>query len=164
MGIVTFFGKLLIAVSIIFEAYLLYADKSAIDSFDKQLGHALTGCDCLTPEILKMIKEHLRLVVAGFLASSILFVLVRSWVLKLPTFIGLSVLLWIEHHGVFKTIPTEALLGNTAFWHSLGVIGAIIYLAGAECNSCTTTATTASTKKSDPSKEATKAKEAKKTK
>ena len=150
MGFVTFFGKLLIAVSIIFEAYLLYADKPAIDSFDKQLGHAMTGCDCLTPEILKLIKEHLRLVVAGLLASSILFVAIKSWVLKLPAFIGLSVLLWVEHHGVFKTIPSEALLANTAFWHSLGVIGAIIYLAGAECNSCTTTtASVASSKKNE---------------
>lgn len=162
MGFVTFFGKLLIAVSIIFEAYLLFADKSAIDSFDKQLGHALTGCDCLTPEILKLIKEHLRLVVAGFLASSILFVLVKAWLLKLPAFIGLSVLLWIEHHGVFKTIPTEALLANTAFWHSLGVIGAIIYLAGAECTSCATAPTTSS-KKPEPKKESTTVREGKKT-
>ena len=162
MGFVTFFGKLLIAVSIIFEAYLLFADKSAIDSFDKQLGHALTGCDCLTPEILKLVKEHLRLVVAGFLASSILFVLVKAWLLKLPAFIGLSVLLWIEHHGVFKTIPTEALLANTAFWHSLGVIGAIIYLTGAECTSCATAPTTSS-KKPEPKKESPIVREGKKT-
>jgi len=163
MGFMTFFGKLLIAVSIIFEAYLLFADKSAIDSFDKQLGHALTGCDCLTPEILKLIKEHLRLVVAGFLASSILFVLVKAWLLKLPAFIGLSVLLWIEHHGVFKTMPTEALLGNTAFWHSLGVIGAIIYLAGAECTSCATTAPITSSKKAEPKRESPIVREGKKT-
>jgi hypothetical protein len=131
MGFWTVFGKILIVVSIIFEAYLLYADKSAIDSFDKQLGQALTGCECLTPDILKLIKEHLRLVVAGLLASSALIVPFKCWSLKLPAFIGLSLLLWIEHHGVFKTIPNEALLRNTAFWHSLGVIGAIIYLAGA---------------------------------
>ncbi len=164
MGFVTIVGKLLIAVSIIFEAYLLYADKSAIDSFDKQLGHALTGCDCLTPEILKLIKEHLRLVVAGFLASSVLFVFVKAWILKLPAFIGLSVLLWIEHHGVFKTIPSEALLANTAFWHSLGVIGAILYLAGAECTSCKAAAPATQTKKNDAPKEVSKGKEAKKTK
>lgn len=152
MGFVTVFGKLLIVVSIIFEAYLLYADKSAIDSFDKQLTQAISGCDCLTPDIQKLIKEHLRLVVAGLLASSALFVFFKCWGFKLPAFLGLSILLWIEHHGVFRTIPTTALLKNTAFWHSLGVIGAIIYLAGAECTSCSKPCSN----KNEPAKEAPK--------
>lgn len=56
MGFITFFGKALVIASIIFEAYLLFGDKQAINVFDKQLGHALTVCDCLTPEIQKLIK------------------------------------------------------------------------------------------------------------
>jgi hypothetical protein len=80
------------------------------------------------------------LVVAGLLASSGLLVLVRHWTLKLPTLLGLSVLLWIEHHGLWHKLSTLSvsfqILDNVALWHSLGVIGAVIYLLGAECGSC----------------------------
>jgi hypothetical protein len=138
MGITTFLGKLLIVASIVFEAYLFYADKAAISTFDKQLGQALTSCNCLTPEIQTYVREYLRLVLVGLLASSALTLICRCWSLKLPVFLGLSILLWVEHHEVFRRVPTLALLENTAFWHSLGVIGAIIYLIGAECTACTT--------------------------
>lgn len=135
MSITTFLGKALIIASIVFEAYLIYADKQAITAFDKQLGHALTACDCLTPEIQKYIKEYLRLVVVGLLGASVLL-FVNCWAFKLPTFLGLSLLLWVEQHEAFRRIPTLAILENTALWHSLGVIGVVIYLIGAECNSC----------------------------
>lgn len=60
----------------------------------------------------------------------------KCWSIKLLTLFGLFTLLWVEHHALFKTIPTIAILSEAAFWHSLGVIGAIIYLMGAECSSC----------------------------
>lgn len=51
--------------------------------------------------------------------------------------LGLATLFWLEHHGLSKTLTSLegalTLLDNVAFWHSLGVIGAIIYLMGAEC-------------------------------
>lgn len=49
MGFTTLLGKALIIASIIFEAYLFFVDKQAINTFDKQLAHALSTCDCLTP-------------------------------------------------------------------------------------------------------------------
>ena len=136
MGFITFFGKALIIASIVFEAYLFFADRQTISAFDKQLSQALTGCDCLTPEITKLLKEHLRMVIVGLLGSSALLLIIKHWFFKLPVFIGLSLLLWIEQHEVFKKVPTLAILENTALWHSLGVIGVIIYLLGAECTSC----------------------------
>lgn len=110
MGFITFFGKALIIASIVFEAYLFFADKQTITAFDKQLTQAMTGCDWFTPEIQKLLKEHLRLVVAGLLASSALLLVIKHWFFKLPVFIGLSLLLWIEEHEVFRKVPTLAIL------------------------------------------------------
>lgn len=110
MGFFTFFGKALIIASIVFEAYLFFADRQTIAAFDKQLVQALTGCDCFTPEIQKLVKEHLRLAIAGLLASSVFLLLIKHWFFKLPVFIGLSLLLWVEQHEVFRRIPTLAIL------------------------------------------------------
>jgi hypothetical protein len=138
MGFITFLGKLLIVASIVLEAYLFFSDRQAITTFDKQLKQALTSCDCLTPEIQNYVREYLRLVVSGLLASSVL-ILIFSWrSIKIPTLLGLLLLLWVEHHDVFQRIPNWSILENTALWHSLGVIGAIIYLIGAEISSGST--------------------------
>jgi hypothetical protein len=135
MGFVTTLGKLLIIASIAFQAYLFFADRQAISTFDKELNKALSACNCLTPEIQALVKQYLRFVVVGLLGSSVLL-LIRCWLLKLPTLLGLGLLLWVEHHQVFRTVPTLALLENTALWHSLGLLGVVIYLLGAECTSC----------------------------
>lgn len=54
--------------------------------------------------------------------------------------LGLATLFWIEHHGLSKYLTSLegslALLDNVHLWHSLGVIGAVIYLIGAECQAC----------------------------
>lgn len=70
------------------------------------------------------------------MASSALLLVSRYWALKLPVLVGLSVLLWVNHHGVFCKVPTLKILDNTELWHALGVIGAVLYLAGAECGAC----------------------------
>jgi hypothetical protein len=130
MGVTTFLGKALIIASLMFQADLLFSDRQAISAFDKQLTRGLSACSCLTPEISKYAKEYLRLVIAGLIATSALILTFRSWSLKLPTLLGLILLLWVEHHEVFTKIPTISILENTALWHSLGVIGVIIYLLG----------------------------------
>lgn len=136
MGVTTFIGKGLIIASLLFQAYLLLSDRQTITAFDKQLTHGLTSCNCLTPELQKYVKEYLRLVIGGLLASSALMLIFRCWSLKLPTFFGLLLLLWVEHHEVFRKVPTLAILENTALWHSVGVIGVILYLIGVECSTC----------------------------
>jgi hypothetical protein len=136
MGFTTVFGKILIVASIVFEAYLFFADRQTIAAFDKQLNQAIAPCHCLTPEIQALVKEHLRLVIAGLLATSVFTLICRCWSLKLPTLLGLGLLLWVEHHEVFRTVPTLALLENTGLWHSIGLLGVVIYLMGAECTSC----------------------------
>jgi hypothetical protein len=75
-------------------------------------------------------------VVVGLLGSSLLILLCRCWAFKLPTLLGLGLLLWVEHHEVFRKVPTLAVLENTPLWHSLGLIGVVIYLLGAECTAC----------------------------
>ncbi len=64
-------------------------------------------------------------------------IVTKCWCIKLLTIIGLSTLLWVEHHSVFRQVPSLLILQYSSFWHSLGVIGAIIYLMGAECTKCT---------------------------
>lgn len=136
MGFITVLGKLLIVASIAFQAYLFFADKQTISAFDRQLAQALSACDCLTPEIQALVKQHLRLVIVGLLGSSVLFLLCRCWSFKLPTLLGLGLLLWVEHHEVFRKIPTWGIVENTGLWHSLGLLGVVIYLIGAECTAC----------------------------
>ncbi len=138
MSTTTFLGKTLIIASLLFQAYLLFADRKAISDFDKQLNQSLDTCNCFSQEIKKYIQEYLRIVVAGFIASSVLILPFKCWSFKLPTLFGLILLLWVEHHKVFAKIPTITILENTAFWHSVGVIGAILYLLGAECSKCET--------------------------
>lgn len=133
MSVVTFFGKTLIVLSLVFQAYLLYQDKPTQTAFDKQLNAALSTCNCLTPDIQKLVKQHLRCVVMGLLGSAILMIATKCWCFKLPTLLGLFTLLWINHHQVFRTIPNIKIIENTDLWHALGVIGAILFLMGSEC-------------------------------
>ena len=133
MGLTTLLGKLLIVASIAFQGYILFADSRAASSFDKQLGQAISNCSWFNPEIKALIKQHLRLAVAGLLGTSLLLLVIRNWTLKLPTLIGLGLLVWVEHYEVFRKVPTLAILENTPLWHSLGLIGVVIYLIGAEC-------------------------------
>jgi hypothetical protein len=110
MSIITYLGKGLIVASLMFQAYLLVADRQTITAFDKQLKHGLSSCDCLTPEIQRYLLEYLRFIVGGFIASSALLLPFRCWGFKLPVLLGLILLLWVEHHDVFRKAPTLAIL------------------------------------------------------
>jgi hypothetical protein len=132
MAVITYLGKFLIVASILFQAFLLYQDKKEGDQFNKNLSHAISSCPSL--QALKPhLQQHLRLVVVGLLGTSALMLLLRASFVKVFTLLGLIVLLWVEHHAVFCKVPSLELLNNAPFWHSLGVVGAIIYLAAAEC-------------------------------
>ena len=135
MGLVRFVGKLLIVASIVFQAYLLYQDKKEGDEFNRNLKNAMVNCQCLQ-SIRHLLEQHLRLAVAGLLASSVFLLVLKKWFFKLLPLTGLFLLLFVEHHGVFHQVPTLALLDNACFWHSLGVIGAILYLMADECKGC----------------------------
>lgn len=135
MAIATLLGKTLIVTAILFQAWLLYQDKQEGDEFNKNLSQAIAGCS-FCESIRPHLEKYLRLVVVGLLASSALMIFCKCWTMKLLTLFGLCTLLWVEHHTVFKTLSTLTVLKHTAFWHSLGVIGAVIYLMGAECTSC----------------------------
>lgn len=131
MAFTTLLGKALVITSIIFQAFLLYQDKKEGDQFNKNLTSALSGCDSL--KVVKpYLEQYLRLAVVGLLATSALMLVVRYWYIKAFVILGLSALLWVEHYKVFEKVPTVELLDNSPFWHSLGVIGALIYLMGAE--------------------------------
>ena len=110
MGVTLYLGKFLIIASLVFQAFLLYQDKNEASVFDKNLKNAMQGCDCFTPEIQQLLKQHLRLVIAGLLASSVLFLLLKHWLLKVFALVGLSLLLLVEHSQVFSAIPTLSLL------------------------------------------------------
>ena len=132
MGLTAWVGKLLIVAAICFQAFLLFQDKKEGDLFNKNLNDALAGCDCLK-SVKPLLQQHLRMVVVGLLGLSALMLALRTWVIKLFVLVGLSILLWVEHHNVFRKAPTFALFDNFPFWHALGVIGAVLYLMDVEC-------------------------------
>jgi len=77
-------------------------------------------------------------VVVGLLGSSALVIVLKWWPIKILVLLGLLILFSVEHQGITKQLSTFPAfiqtLDNVALWHSLGVIGAVIYLLGAECN------------------------------
>jgi len=123
-----FLGKLLIAAGIAFQAYLLYDDKATSTAFDARLSTVLGACDCIPADIKAHIREYGRLVVAAFLSFSVLTVIARASILKIPVILGLISLLVVRHFP-FTTVPS---FKDQAFWELVGIIGGYIYLLGAE--------------------------------
>lgn len=88
-------AKLLIALSLIFQAYVLFENQSVAKDFNAKLVAALETCNTIPDHIAGHILEHARLAVVGLLASSGLMILSRCWFFKVLPLIGLSVLLYI---------------------------------------------------------------------
>lgn len=122
-------GKLIIAVSLIFQAYVLFENQTVAKEFNAKLLAALETCNCIPDHIAGHILEHGRLVIVGLLASSGLMILFRCWFFKLLPLLALSVLLYIEHQP-FTKIPC---IGCTRLWERVAVIGALVYLMGSDC-------------------------------
>ena len=123
-------GKLLIVVSLVFQAWVLFENQTVAKEFKPKLLAALEACNCIPDHIAGHILEHGRLIIAGLLASSALMIVMRCWSLKLLPILGLSALLWIEHQP-FNKIPC---IGCVRLWEKVAIIGAIIYLMGADCS------------------------------
>lgn len=123
-----FLGKLLITAGIAFQAYLLYDDKATATTFDARLTTVLRACDCIPADIKAHITEHGRLAVAALLSFSVLTLIARASILKIPVILGLISLLVVRHYP-FTTVPQ---LKDQAFWELVGIIGGYIYLLGAE--------------------------------
>lgn len=134
MSVTTFIGKSLIAFSLCLQAYLLFSHKNSIDEFNRDTQGALSACDCIPPNIQAILKYHLRLVVVGLLLSSAFVAVTKLWVFKLTSILGLLALFWVEHHKSFNL--QKCPIGDVGLWESVAVIGALIYLLGAECKSC----------------------------
>jgi hypothetical protein len=49
-------GKLLIVVSIIFQAYILFSDQETASQFNTKLNAALAACNCIPPHIATHIQ------------------------------------------------------------------------------------------------------------
>lgn len=136
MGILNILGKLLIIAALAFQAAQLYQDKAAISSFDTKLGAELLKCDCLSAQIKNLLARHLRLVVAGLLASSACFLVVRHWLFKVTPLLGLLVLFWLDHlSGLNFAKLNTTLLNDAGIFQSLGLMGAIFFILSSECDS-----------------------------
>ena len=121
-------GKFLIAVSLCFQAYILFEDNNTITLFNKQLQVVIAHCDCITHDVAILLQQYLRYVLVGLLGMSALMVVTRSIVPKFFVLVGLVSLLLIKHHPI-KHIPR---LDNIQFWESIAIVGGIIYLMGAD--------------------------------
>ena len=141
----TLLGKLLITLSLLFQAYLLFENSTLATAFNTKLQAALEACNCIPAHIAAHILQHGRLLVVGLLASSVLMVLFRCWFFKLLPLLALSALLYIEHQP-FTKVPC---IGCTRLWEKVAVIGAVIYLMGSDCaaTSCNKPSATKNTKK-----------------
>ena len=107
-----FIGKVFIAVSLCFQAYILFSDANVILTFNKQLQTVLTSCDCIPPNIAALLQQYLRYIIVGLLACSSLMTISRSSFFKILVLIGLVSLFIMKHHPI-KTVPS---LTNGQFW------------------------------------------------
>ncbi len=123
-----FLGKLLVAIGICFQAYLLFEDKTTATSFNSRLSTVLSSCDCIPAEIKVHLKEHLRLVVVALLGFSALMIFIRSCLVKIPVLLGLVTLFIVKYYPI-TAVPS---FKDHAFWQLVATIGGIIYLMGAD--------------------------------
>lgn len=121
-------GKFLMAVSLCFQAYVLFQDNNTITLFNKQLQVVIANCECITPDIAILLQQYLRFVIVGLLGISALMVVSRSIIFKMFVLLGLVSLLLIKHYPI-NYLPR---LDNIQFWESIAIIGGIIYLMGAD--------------------------------
>lgn len=131
---VVIFGKILLAISLSFQAYLFLNDPTIIKGFNADLTDALAGCDCLGAQVTQLLHQYLRFVVVGLLFSSVLMAVTKFCIFKVTVLLGLLVILWTENHQLCKTTPSLNLLANQELWELVAVIGGVIYLMGAECS------------------------------
>ena len=123
-----FIGKLLIALGLCFQAYMLYSNPTVANTFNERLAIVVGSTNAIPSETKPLLLQHLRLVVVGLLACSALMVVVRSFLIKLFVLTGLVILLLVPNHPLSK-VPS---FHDHAFWESLAIIGGVIYLMGAE--------------------------------
>ena len=84
-----FIGKVLITVSLCFQAYILFSDANVIQTFNKQLQTVLTSCDCIPPNITALLQQYFRYIIIGLLACSSLMTISRSSFFKILVLFGL---------------------------------------------------------------------------
>lgn len=106
------FGKLLLAISLSFQAYLYLSDPTIIKGFNTDLTEALSGCDCLGAQVTQLLHQYLRFAVIGLLFSSVLMAVTKFCIFKITVLLGLLTILWTEHHQLCKTTPSLNLLAN----------------------------------------------------
>lgn len=123
-----FVGKLLVALSICYQAYLLFEDKKTGASFDAHASTAIRSLDLIPAEVRDLLNQHLRLIVVAHLAFSFLAVFVRSAIIKLPVVIGLLVLLFVNYFPI-TAVPS---FRDYEFWQLVATIGGYVYLMGAD--------------------------------
>ena len=123
-----FVGKLLIALGLWYQAYLLFEHKATATTFDNQLTTSLKSCHIIPAEIQAHLKAHLRLVVVALLGFSGLMVFFRTAILKIPVLLGLLALLYLRHFPL-TAIPSYK---DHAFWELVATIGGVIFLLGAD--------------------------------
>jgi hypothetical protein len=120
-------GKLIIAITLCFQAYVLLTDSAVISAFSKETVGMLTTCNCIPPNIGDLIKQYLRFVVIGLLFSSGLMVIFKTCIFKILVLLGLILTFIVENHGL-RAIPK---IGNSEIWQQVAIIGSIIYIMGA---------------------------------
>ena len=125
------FGKLLIAIGLCLQAYLLFDNEGIAQNFNINLSKILDSCDCLPPILVPLLKQHLRIIVVVLLSFSGIMVFTRSSFIKLLVLIGFLTLSYIRHYPITKLPP----LANNIFYEHIAIIGGIIYLMGADRSS-----------------------------
>jgi hypothetical protein len=98
----TFIGKFIIGLTLCFQAYILFSDATVAAAFNSNTSKMLSSCDCIPANIAVLVKEHLRLVVVGLLASSVLMILTNFCIFKCFVLLGLLTVFTVEHHTLRK--------------------------------------------------------------
>ena len=97
-------GKILIAVSLCVQAYVLYTDNLAATAFNAKCTALLPYIPGLDLKTGAQILPYVRLAVVGLLGLSALMVVVRSSLIKLLVLTGLVLNLIIVYNPI-KKVP-----------------------------------------------------------
>lgn len=126
-----FVGKLLIAIGLCFQAYLLFSNPPVAQNFNTVANKILGSCDCLPPNVVSILKQHLRMAVVVLLGFSGLMVVTRNTFIKFLVLLGYLIFSYVRHYPITQIPP----LTDHSFYENLAIIGGIIYLMGADCSS-----------------------------
>lgn len=123
-----FVGRVLIAVGLCLQAYLLLADPATIAGFRKELATTIGHHKFISAQLAAILKDYLHIAVASLLFSSVLMVVSKSLFSKLLVLVGLALLIMARYDPLHRVPGFK----ERSFWQLTAIMGGVVYLMGIE--------------------------------